>query len=172
MKFRFLLTFALSLAPTYLWAQSEAITAPPTGASDAAAAASAGASETGDADTQLLGPPNVETSADADPDAGATGNVGASPTGTSGATPGTTGPSNPVSNSNDPTLGAGIAGEPGNPVGTDVAALFERLDSNHDGALSRAEAKQDRVITGKFDRADRNRDGKLSDVEFRNIEQL
>lgn len=71
----------------------------------------------------------------------------------------------------DSSLGSGILGEPGNPPGTSTAGRFERLDTNHDGYISRGEARKDPALNSKFSSADKDQDGRLSDAEYRNIDQ-
>ncbi len=44
--------------------------------------------------------------------------------------------------------------------------VFLKLDVNHDGFVSRREAKQDPAIAALFDQADSNRDGRLSEDEL------
>jgi len=44
--------------------------------------------------------------------------------------------------------------------------VFQRLDSDHDGFISRAEAKQDAAVDAGFDQADTNGDGKLDEDEL------
>lgn len=46
------------------------------------------------------------------------------------------------------------------------ARLFSRFDSNHDGAISAAEAAQVPSLIAVFARADVNQDGRLSRTEF------
>ncbi len=55
--------------------------------------------------------------------------------------------------------GHGAEGRHGNPQ-----RLFEQFDSNHDGAIARAEAES--VLASRFGKADSNRDGFLSPEEF------
>lgn len=142
-----------------------------------------GSGVAGGAHEQLMGPPNVDTNAapntpgDFPPENTPSENTMGSPSPggyTSGANAGGSTGSGAVTtqqpNPNDPTLGTGVAGEPGNPPGTDMAAQFERLDGNKDGNISRSEAKKDKAIIRKFEQADKNKDGKLSDSEFRGIE--
>ena len=156
--------------------------------------ASVGAGAAGGAGEQLMGPPNIGNSSESPnaPGESAPGNTplentpaentpsentmgSPSPGGfTSGANAGDTTGSGAATtqqpNPNDPTLGTGVIGEPGNPPGTGMAAQFERLDSNNDGQISRTEAKKDKSIIRKFKQADKNKDGKLSGAEFRIIE--
>lgn len=43
---------------------------------------------------------------------------------------------------------------------------FHRLDANHDGFVSRDEAKQNPAVAAVFDQADMNKDGKLDEDEY------
>ena len=43
---------------------------------------------------------------------------------------------------------------------------FNKLDRNHDGTLSRAEATRNPYLVGHFKDADKNGDGKLSRTEY------
>lgn len=76
----------------------------------------------------------------------------------------------PRSGKSDPSLGSGILGEPGNPPGTSIAGRFERLDADHDGYISRSEARKDPTLNSQFSKADKNHDGKLSDAEYRDLD--
>jgi hyperosmotically inducible protein len=50
--------------------------------------------------------------------------------------------------------------------------LFQKLDTDHDGYVSRAEAKKLKDFSGAFDDADENHDGKLSPAEFVKAESM
>ena len=52
---------------------------------------------------------------------------------------------------------------------SDKEALFQSLDINGDGLVSKAEAAGNAPVTLGFDRADRNKDGKLSRAEYDSI---
>jgi len=54
---------------------------------------------------------------------------------------------------------------------SDKEALFQSLDINGDGSVSKAEAAGNAPVTLGFDRADRNRNGKLSWKEYDSIEK-
>jgi Ca2+-binding EF-hand superfamily protein len=54
-------------------------------------------------------------------------------------------------------------------AGSDTAS-FQDLDKNHDGQISRDEAKQSPQVSKNFDRADANKDGKLDSAEFAAVE--
>ena len=43
---------------------------------------------------------------------------------------------------------------------------FNKLDTNHDGSLSRTEAAKNPYLVKRFKQADRNGDGKLSRTEY------
>lgn len=47
---------------------------------------------------------------------------------------------------------------------------FEQLDANHDGQISRDEAKKSPEVSKKFVQADTNQDGKLDAAEFAALE--
>jgi hypothetical protein len=47
---------------------------------------------------------------------------------------------------------------------------FEALDTNHDGQISRDEAKKSADVSKKFVQADTNQDGKLDAAEFAALE--
>ena len=49
---------------------------------------------------------------------------------------------------------------------TQTNPVFQKLDANHDGFVSREEAKQDPAVSAVFSQADTNRDGKLDENEF------
>jgi len=49
----------------------------------------------------------------------------------------------------------------------DVQGFFQRYDSNHDGLISRMEAKEDPDLVLVFDKADANHDDVLDGIEFR-----
>lgn len=48
----------------------------------------------------------------------------------------------------------------------DLDSMFQRLDANNDGFISRAEAAAMKDLLAVFDRADANRDGQLDKIEF------
>lgn len=74
---------------------------------------------------------------------------------------------------------AAIAAEPApsplpavSPPAADVAKeqtppLFEQLDSNHDGYVSKDEAKRSAEVTARYKELDSDRDGRISAAEFR-----
>ena len=51
-------------------------------------------------------------------------------------------------------------------------ATFQDLDANHDGQISRDEAKKSTDVNNKFNQADANKDGKLDAAEFAALETL
>jgi hypothetical protein len=58
---------------------------------------------------------------------------------------------------------------PGAPAGKEAPApLFAQLDSNHDGYVTKDEAKRSADVTARFATLDADRDGKISASEFRN----
>ena len=63
----------------------------------------------------------------------------------------------------------GSTGATANHIGTDPKANdpgFNKLDKNHDGYLSRAEAAASPTVSKRFKEADRDGDGKLSRTEY------
>jgi hypothetical protein len=64
------------------------------------------------------------------------------------------------------------------PVGVSAAgskssdqAMFNKLDTNHDGYISKDEARSNKELTEDWKRADRNRDDKLDESEFSAFEE-
>lgn len=55
---------------------------------------------------------------------------------------------------------------PATSAGIKVDPLFNQLDSNHDGYVSKEEAKRSAGVTASFDSMDSNRDGAISASEF------
>jgi EF-hand domain pair len=53
----------------------------------------------------------------------------------------------------------------GNTAGS-AHSFFSQLDSNHDGYVSKDEAKRSANISATFDNLDANHDGKISSSEF------
>ena len=51
-------------------------------------------------------------------------------------------------------------------VKADSPSLFNQLDSNHDGYVSKDEAKRSADVSTRFDSIDANMDGKISPAEF------
>jgi hypothetical protein len=51
----------------------------------------------------------------------------------------------------------------------DRPAAFSRLDTDHDGAISREEASVQPELAANFEKADRDRDGSISFEEFERI---
>ena len=56
-------------------------------------------------------------------------------------------------------------------AGADTAT-FQKLDANHDGQISRDEAKQSPEVNKNFNQADANKDGKLDAAEFSALEAM
>jgi Ca2+-binding EF-hand superfamily protein len=52
-----------------------------------------------------------------------------------------------------------------------ISKRFEAADTNHDGALSREEAKSMPMILQHFDEIDANKDGKVSEEELKAMMQ-
>ena len=52
------------------------------------------------------------------------------------------------------------------PATPDVGAIFDKLDTNHDGKLTQEEAQAHPTVAAHFDSADTNHDGVLSKDEF------
>lgn len=48
---------------------------------------------------------------------------------------------------------------------------FKDLDTNNDGAISKAEASASQYLVANFDKADANRDGKLQTREYLRVER-
>lgn len=48
----------------------------------------------------------------------------------------------------------------------DVGAIFDKLDTNHDGKLTREEAQAHPTVLAHFDDADANHDGVITKEEF------
>ena len=64
------------------------------------------------------------------------------------------------------------------PVGVSAAGtksseqeMFNKLDTNHDGYISKEEASANKELTEDWKRADRNRDDKLDESEFSAFEE-
>lgn len=66
-----------------------------------------------------------------------------------------------------------MAATPGGaPAAPPNSRLFERLDVDHDGYVSRIEAAKDKDFAKGFDEADENHDGRLSPEEFIKAESI
>lgn len=50
-----------------------------------------------------------------------------------------------------------------------IESIFNELDANRDGAVSKAEATKMRGLPERFDAADVNKDGKLDKAEFTKV---
>lgn len=66
-------------------------------------------------------------------------------------------------------LASGFAVAGGGDKGMDKS--FEDLDTNRDGAISKAEAAASQTLIARFDKADTNMDGKIENREFRRLEE-
>lgn len=55
------------------------------------------------------------------------------------------------------------------PTQQEIVARFDRLDTNHDGILSRSEVSTMPGLSEIFDRSDTNKDGKLDIAEFQTV---
>lgn len=53
---------------------------------------------------------------------------------------------------------------------TNAGDKFGTLDKDHDGMVSKAEARKDKDLKGQFDQLDGNKDGKLDQGEFAQFE--
>ena len=53
---------------------------------------------------------------------------------------------------------------------TNAGDKFGMLDKDHDGMVSKAEARKDKDLKGQFDTLDGNKDGKLDQSEFAQFE--
>jgi len=71
-------------------------------------------------------------------------------------------------NSSAPTPNAAVKPPATPPAGpsVDVGAIFDKLDLNHDGKLSRDEAQAHPTVAANFASADTNGDGVISKDEF------
>jgi hypothetical protein len=67
-----------------------------------------------------------------------------------------------------PTPNAAVERPATPPAGpaVDVGAIFDKLDMNHDGRLSKDEAQAHPTVTANFASADTNGDGVISKDEF------
>jgi EF hand domain-containing protein len=104
--------------------------------------------------------------------ASAAGDSGASTRQEGANPPGTLSPGTPRSAASGADRDTGAAAH-GNPTGNERAASgrsardnFDRLDKNHDGYVSRDEAKDAAELNTRFSELDRNNDGKLSRDEY------
>jgi hypothetical protein len=52
------------------------------------------------------------------------------------------------------------------PAPPDVSAIFDKLDTDHDGKLTREEAQAHPTVLAHFDDADANHDGVVTKEEF------
>lgn len=52
------------------------------------------------------------------------------------------------------------------PIAADPPPMFQQLDANHDGYISRDEAKRSADVSARFVKLDTNHDGKVSVEEF------
>ena len=85
--------------------------------------------------------------------------------------PGTASPGSPrdATTSTDRDTGAAGRANPSGSSGTGASSTpmgFERLDKNHDGFISRDEAKDAAELNTRFSELDKNNDGKLSREEY------
>lgn len=73
------------------------------------------------------------------------------------------------------TMGRGSSSS--NPTSSSTSArddqtqLFNQLDSNHDGYVSKEEARRSADVTSRFKELDADHDGKISSEEYRKGEQ-
>ena len=91
---------------------------------------------------------------------------GANPPGT--ASPGT---SRDTTTSTDRDTGAASRTNPSSGASSMHGGNFDRLDRNHDGFVSRDEAKDANELNTRFSELDRNNDGKLSREEYMSLDQ-
>src|SRR5438105_7588518 len=85
--------------------------------------------------------------------------------------PGTASPGSPrdATTSTDRDTGAAGRANPSGSSGTGASSTpmgFERLNKNHDGFISRDEAKDAAELNTRFSELDKNNDGKLSREEY------
>ncbi|WP_310449747.1 hypothetical protein [Sulfuritalea sp.] len=71
-------------------------------------------------------------------------------------------PAPPMSSTPAPAATPGPAA-----TGAQAAPIFEQLDGNRDGFVTKDEAKRSADVTARFKELDADRDGKISAVEFR-----
>ena len=65
-----------------------------------------------------------------------------------------------------PTGGAHASSQSTPSLKTPGKAAFASLDKDNDGAISKAEAKQDAALAAGFDKSDENKDAKIDAAEF------
>ena len=88
------------------------------------------------------------------------GQAGANP-------PGTASPGSPRDATTSTDRDTGAAGRANPSTGASSTRMgFERLDKNHDGFISRDEAKDAAELNTRFSELDKNNDGKLSREEY------
>jgi hypothetical protein len=131
----------------------------------AAFAAEPSSSVPGPAAPGIDRPPSTTESAPAQPyDQGTTATSPGSATTTDG-TPGMSGTMPPGSSPRD---SAGAMGRPG--AEPSVSPMFQQLDTNKDGQISREEAKRSADTTANFDAIDTDHDGLISPAEWKAAE--
>lgn len=66
----------------------------------------------------------------------------------------------------DPAVAAAVAPAVAPAVQAEVPPLFKELDRNHDGYVTKDEAKRSAEVTARFSELDTNHDGRVAAVEY------
>lgn len=66
-----------------------------------------------------------------------------------------------------PAANVTVTSHPGNSISPNYHVDFEAMDANHDGAISRAEARGNADLMREFHVVDANRNGRLSREEMK-----
>jgi hypothetical protein len=80
-------------------------------------------------------------------------------------------PMPPMSSTQATTTDAGsqvtVTSHPGNSISSNYHVDFDAMDANHDGSISRAEARGNADLTREFHVVDSNHNGRLSKEEMK-----